>query len=345
MGIALPVLAVVCSILTILTTVAIGDIYSSDLAGRGIAAVFALGIGLVLWILLGVFVATAKAKGAFSTVPPLLLYLIVATLASGCFTAMVLVTKVGEHSPFLSSLLFLVPAGSVLLLVYGLLDSFGAIPQQHASTIAVAGGIIAGVLVLAPWIEAGPAMAHKQAQDAELYAAYLKREEAEGYRKQELDAIPQPGSMDQFMEFVDPPPDWSGAIRLAATTRMKQLSDRQQETERLLKQQDLRVLLIIGDIDLKVTPSLIEGTKSCFRAFAERHRPLGPKASFDSVSSAFNPYFSALRWLNDNGHTPIEELDMLAAMARQYPETEARTLFLAGLEYYRTPPSPSSPRF
>jgi hypothetical protein len=340
MSIAIIVLAILSSILTIGATAAIGDIYATDAAGRGMTEVFAMGLAIVLWIFLGAFVAVAKAKGAFSLVPGWLLSLITIALACSCFTAMVLITKVGEHSPFRSSLMLLVPAGSVLVLVYGLLESFGAFPHQHAANITLIGGIVAAMLAVAPWIVAVPAMSEKRVRDEEVYAAWQKREAAEEQRKNELEAIPEPGTMEQFLEFVEVPPDWSGAIPSAATQRIRALPNRQEEAERLLKQLDLRVLLVESDIDLKVTPALIEGTKSCFRKLAEHYRPDGPTASFDSVSDALNPYYSTLRWLNENGHTPKEEVDMLATMAQQYPESGSRLLFVAGLEYYRNPPNP-----
>jgi hypothetical protein len=343
MSIALVALAILSLLLTIGATAAIGDIYASDAAGRGLAGVFALGLGMVLWILLGVFVAVAKAKGAFSTVSGWLLSLIVVALASGCLVAMYLITEVGERSPFLSSLLFFVPAGSVLVLVYGLVDSFGGIPQQHSATISLIAAIIAGILAIAPWIEVVPAMADKKARDAETYAAWERCQAAEEKRKMELEAIPEPGTMEELLEFVEVPPDWSGAIRSTAIQRMRKLPNKQEEAERLLQRRDLRILLIESDIELNVTPALIEGTKSCFGELTDRYRPVGSNASFDSISDALSPYFSTLRWLNENGHTPMEELDMLAAMALQYPETGSRVLFLAGLEYYRTPP-PSSPK-
>ena len=95
---------------------------------------------------------------------------------------MVLITEIGERSPFLTSQQFFVPAGSVLVIVYGLVDSFGGIPQQHSATISLIAGVIAGILAAAPWVEAVPATADKKARDADVYASRSSRKRFTAYR-------------------------------------------------------------------------------------------------------------------------------------------------------------------
>jgi hypothetical protein len=339
------VLSILCVILTIGATVAIGDIYKSDAAGRGMAAVFAMGLGSALWILLWIFVAVARVNGAFSAIPGWLLVLLPLALACSSLASIVLITKVGEHSPFLTLLMVLVPVGAVLILVYGLVDILGGIPQQHSASILLIVGVIAVVLSAAPWVAYAPAMAEKNARDEELYAAWQKRLADESNRIEELKAIPEPGTMEQLLAFVEIPAGWSGEIQSAAVARIRKLAHRQEEAERLLRLQDLRVLLVEGDLDLQVTPGLVEATKVCFGGLAQRYKPNGTHPSFEAISDSLQPYFSTLRWLNENGHTPKEEVDMLTAMAKQYPETGSQLLYLAGLDYYRTPPDPAAPKF
>jgi hypothetical protein len=117
-------------------------------------------------------------------------------------------------------------------------------------------------------------------------------------------------------------------------------NSRQQEIPRMLAAGQRRLFLALPDLDLIVTPEIIQGVRDFLTDQVANLRPFQPDhpqpATF--VTNWFEAYFPTIRWLLDHQGHCNDQLTAIAAAVGKYPDSPERQSFLATLESLHSKP-------
>jgi hypothetical protein len=190
----------------------------------------------------------------------------------------------------------------------------------------LANGSAAVVLLVlsgAPWFLKGPAAA---AGDERLRKFEEEREREQKIIEQ-IEALPADTRLEEFLAYIEMPPGKALDFRGPAIKRMTAIPTRQNDADALLERSDSRMLSVLGDLDLAMTPSLCEAARKCARSVAGQLKPQNPATSFEAIEPSFNKYTPALAWMLKNGCDCKAEIAEIERTARLYPESFPRKWF------------------
>jgi hypothetical protein len=297
------------------------DFHKSDAAGNGMTQGFAFLLAILLWILLGVLLLISGTRNKLPGVSVLITLLLYAGGAAGYFVALNILKELASGDRFEFLLRIVVVACPWAVVWYCLWNFFpgvrAVVPTMVANCVAVVPVLL---LAAVPWLVQGPANAIMTARRQAFQDAYDKQQKL----VLEINALPADTPLIAFLGHTDSPSsDASGA----AISRMRTLARRQTETEELLHKQDTRVLRVVSNLDVVMTPALCEGGRQSIRKLAEQFKPAAPAPPFASVEDKLNTYTTSIRWLRDNGCDCKEEIGAFERTVRLYPESYPRKWF------------------
>jgi hypothetical protein len=298
------------------------DFHKSDAAGNGMTQGFAFLLGIVLWLLLGIVLLMSGTRNKLPGIAILIALLLYAGGAAGYFVALNILKELASGDRFEFLLRMVVVTCPWAAVWYCLWNFFpgvrNVIPTLAANCIAMV-----PVLVLAavPWLVQEPSNAIMAARRQAYQDAYDKQQKL----IVEINALPADTPLTTFLGYTEV--DRTGDARGAAISRMRTSPRRQSEAEELLRKQDTRLLSVVADIDLAMSPALCEGGRQSIRKLAEQFKPAAPAPPFASVEDKLNTYTTSIRWLRDNGCDCKEEIGAFEQTVRLYPESYPRKWF------------------
>jgi hypothetical protein len=294
------------------------DFHKSDAAGNAMTQGFAFLLAIVLWLMLGALLLISGARNKVPVVSTLVTLVLYVGAIAGYVVALNILKELASGDRFESLLRIVVMTCPWAVVFYCLWNFFpgvrSVVPTAAANCIAAVPLL---VLAVVPWLAKGPTNAMMAARRQAYQDAYDQQQKL----IQTINALPADTPLTAFLGYTEAPSsDASGA----AISRMRTLPKRQSEAEELLRKQDLRLLRVLADLDVTMSPALCEGGRQSIRKLAEQFKPATPAPPFASVEDKLNMYTTSMRWLRDNGCDCKEEIRAFEQTVRLYPESYPR---------------------
>lgn len=297
------------------------DFHKSDAAGNGMTQGFAFLLGIVLWLMLGVLLLISGARNKLPVVSILITLILYVGAIAGYFVALNILKEMASGDRFESLLRIVVmvcPCGVILFCLWNFFPGVRTVVPTVAANCVAALPVL--VLAAVPWLVKGPTNAAVAARRQAYQDAYDQQQKL----IQTINALPADTPLTALLGYTDAPSsDASGA----AISRMRTLPKRQSEAEDQLRKQDIRVLRVLADLDVAMSPAVCEGGRQSIRKLAEQFKPAAPAPPFASVEDQLNTYTTSIRWLRDNGCDCKAEIAAFEQTVRLYPESYPRKWF------------------
>ncbi|HEY6967874.1 MAG TPA: hypothetical protein VJA94_01615 [Candidatus Angelobacter sp.] len=325
----------VAALLTRVIGGTVADFHKSDAAGQGLATAYTFFEAILLTVLLAVLLLMGAANGGLRGISGAVAPVLYASAISALFMALRILEKLADGDRFQWRLRVVAEACPWLLILYSAWSFFPGARDRIPGWVANLGiGVPLVVLASAAWMAKGPTNAASAARQ-QAFAEARRREEA---LVAEIKALPDNNALADFLRYTEVPSIANVDVRGAALARMSKLSHRQTEAETLLQQQDTRILRILSDLDLQMTPRLCEGARTSLTKAATELRPATPTTTFED--KLLDPYTINIRWLLENKCDCKAEVDGLEQTIRMYPESFERKRTLDYLDYLLGKPNP-----
>lgn len=305
------------------------SLHSSDAAGNGLAVAFTFACAVFLWSALAILFLLASWKGVMPAWSPAAAC---ALLPASCAAVLAVIHILSRRDA--PQWLFIVPA--LLPLCFLLLCAMALIPKIRqilpASSHAAA-WILILVLTVLPWPPLAALPGNEKKRIAGFHAAQLARQ-------QEFQKLTAAAPLRDWLQFTA----YDSELREPALRAIRQLDRRQSDAEQMLVQGDTSLFRDLGDLDLKLTPSLCTNARKLLatkaRSFVATHK----KARFHDVRTEVESYEQALVWLAAQ-RCPIQpELAAFEAAILSYADSDQGALILAHLADLRQSLEKENPR-
>jgi hypothetical protein len=304
----------------------------SDAAGRGLAGVYILFAGFLLWILLGVLLLMGAVGGRMPLAATLAAVLLLPASAVGVAEAL----EVYEHD---IDLVIVVPV--LLPLVFAAYALWARFVTLQARLGPVAASTAAGLAIVAltalPFAVKAWEGRPNPERDARLAAEYKARQEAEERRfreekEQQAAAFAKLGpdsSLMDYLRFTDT------SVRDQAYRDMKKVRSRQADIVMLLQKKGLDGSPILLDLDLQPTAELCQAYGT---ALASAATQISPKVRSDYGVAAMQLEYQAdtIAWLTSHDCNLDEALGLAATNIRAVSDSDRFKKFADKLERMRT---------
>jgi hypothetical protein len=321
MTIFFSILLLLASLLIFAVAGMASDFHKSDAAGNAMAQGFAFLLAIVLWLLLGVLLLMSGARNKLPGISILITLALYVGAGSGYFVALNILKEApaGDHfESVLRTVLMTCPWAIIFYCLWNFFPGVRAVIPTAAANCIAAVPLL--VLATVPWLAQGPTNAIVAARRQAIQDAYDKQQKL----ILAINALPPDTPLTAFLGYTEAPSsDASGA----AISRMRTVPRRQGEAEELLRKQDTRLLRVVADLDVAMSPALCEGGRQSIRKLAEQFKPATPSPPFASVEDKLNTYTTSIRWLRDNGCDCKEEIGIFEQTVRLYPESYPRKWF------------------
>jgi hypothetical protein len=307
------------------------DTPGTDAAGRGLNQAFAALVGLVLWILLGVLLVMAAARGRMPAVATLAAVVLLPLSAWAAAEAAGLYNR---QNVWPYAVPVVLPP---LIAAYAVWARF---PRLHGvlkplPTSLVIGLAITGLSILPIAVKAYESRPDPE-RDARLAAEYKARQEAEERRfreekEQEAAAFAKLGpdsSLMDYLRFTDT------SVRDQAYRDMKKVKSRQADIVVLLQKKGLDGSPSLMLLDLQPTAEVCQAYRGALASAATR---ISPKLRSDYGIAAMQLEYevSTIEWLSAHDCNLDEALTLAATNIRATSDSDRLTRFAAKLEGMR----------
>jgi hypothetical protein len=288
MTVAFVLLLVFAAVVALLVTALASDFHSSDAAGNGMAQGFAYLGAIVFWVVVGVLLILCGVRSGFGAARVLAVVFALAIAVTSQFMAMSLLEDMSGGDPY-EKLLW--ASVGVVAFAFVLYLGWAFFPPLHRLP-AMAANVGFGVIDQA--------------------------------KVKEIQALSPETPFSAFLPYTELDPSKSSDARQAALDRMKATPKKQAEVEGLLAQGDTRVLRVLRNLEVEVTPQLCAGGKKAAVLVAEELKPRAGRNTFEELEPKMNGYMDGMQWLNETGCDMKPEFGLLEQTVRMYPDSFPR---------------------
>jgi len=325
--------AIVCFAVFALWAGLLGNLLTSsagDPAGRGLAEAYAVFIAIALWVLLGVLLLIAGARGQMPSSGRAAAVLLWPLSGAAVLASLALL----QHQPQgLERWPLVIPVLVPLLIMGYALWAWvpalrAAIPQ------GVAGGVTGAVVLLlslAPWPRI---IANTKARDA-LRGRQTTAETRELTAAFEKLSVESP--LSEWQPFTEP----GNPFRDRALEKIRHSPRRQADAEGMTAQGYSFAMLELPNLALKPTPELCQGATTFLVKEAEFFRANNAEPTpFAVAGTRVRRYLPAMEWLVSNRCDVDTGLAAIEAALREFPEVTSveHAHFLAAIVRLRAAP-------
>ena len=326
-AIVLLAVATLLFLFMLLNAVQAPDLESID---KGVAAIYALISGVLLWIALAALLVIGAARGgmlgwaAFAALP-------LHPLAGAAAVAALFMLSANSGAPHWPALILM-----MLPLSLGLYAAWALQPRLHAAlpatviSAAVLGSVFAVSMGLLSYVtintmqEARQAVIDRREMDARSAARTLATQQA---------------NLDRFNRLTDDSPlsDWQpfigkgNELEQQAVERVRRLAHRQEDAETMLRNGQDFPLFHIRQLDLHATPAFCASTNLFLVKNANDHRPDSPDQQYVLIADRFDPYLPAMQRLIGQGCDLSAAVTATEDAVRAFPPVPQREQFLSQL--------------
>jgi hypothetical protein len=297
------VLSALIALLWIWLMPGLANLSGSDAAGNALSRAFAA-IGLIiLWVLLGVLILVAWAKGGMPSPVGVVAAILVPISGFAAMAAAELLAH-PNVSPFLWPII--IPAGVpplfVVLSFWALLWPARATPRRTIPAGGILGAIIVVCAAIVPLQQMRGTVIDQAAAAREKYDADFAR-------------LPVDAPLWDYAPFLDTPDETKKAAVLA---RIRRLERRQSDAELMLDRGDFP-LRFLGGIDLDPTPTVCEKARGLLRQRVQLLIPKAPdREPYSKAANEVSDALTAMQWLVGYGCSCDEESLAWENMANAY---------------------------
>jgi hypothetical protein len=313
------VLTCLTAFATLLTGAWIFDIHNpnTDAAGRGLAGAFTGIVVVITFLMLGAMLLMCGVRGAFSTRWGIFVAIIYLLAAATQIVALMVVTdlRLGDRFDLLLRLLF--PIAPSLLIIFAAMD-FYRVPAANTKFSLAISVVLMSVVTLAT---SGSAKSAGKIRDHREQLDWSDALERDRTRAAEVHALPADTPLASFLPYLEgAAPHLDSDARREAVRRMSGHPDRQAQAESVLDHMDLRILPVLTDLNLTVTPTLCAAARKSLAALATEIRPTPEMPLLSSIDRKTTAFTVDARWLLQNGCDCKAEVAALEKNVGLYPD-------------------------
>jgi hypothetical protein len=312
------------------------DIY----AGRNhanLASLLAVVLSVLTWAVLVALLVMAGTKGQMPGWAGLIAFVLhPASCAAAIAVGILMDSDVGKEKTWL----VVVPAAAPLLIAA--FASWAFFPALRAAIPDAAAGSVtwAAVLALAilPWPSVSQRSRESAARQVENQAAARQAEKAalDTARQESLAKIQalDPGTdLFHWLEFTDA----KKGVREEAFAAIRNLMDRQKQSEDLIAQGVFMPLIELPNLDVEATPVIVQAYKARLLDLARSNRREDARTViYGWIASQVDPYQPVIQWMAERHCGCAGEVAALEDVVRSYADSPGREQALAALEKART---------
>ena len=289
----------------------------NDPAGRGFAAVWAVGNAVLLWVVLAVILVIAAKRGDQPAAMWAMLLLHPASGVAVVAAISMLADRRGGRLPIL-----------VPLIAPGMMLALPLLGWPAAAVVAV--------LAVLPWPLLAKENAVSRVQRAEADAAWKlqearEKEEKLAARRAKFATLGAYTPLWVWQEYADV----NDPLRPEALAKIRQSPARQAEAEAMLEKGFSFIMREMPNLGLQPTPALLAAGKQYVANHAASSRPPAPDpGSYDIASRNIEYPLAGIGWLVEHGCDLREELAALIDAVKQWGDSRCRGELLGLLDIY-----------
>jgi hypothetical protein len=318
------VLLCVAILATAFVTSGVFDFHKSDAAGQGLAKAFTVFATIALIALLGILMWIAGTRASLSGAWVVIVIVVYLAAAAAEFGAVYVLTDLHNGDRYEALLRLLVPAIPIFAILFAALHFYMSAPATAARLAIATAALIVSAISLAT---IGPAKSASRAAFQKLAAAYQATREKDQALAAEARALPAITPVVEFLRYAELGSEHDDA-RTAAVSRMKAHPDRQSQVESILDNLDVRILPMLADLELEVTPQLCQAARKCLRKSNERFVPTEAAPTYSSIEDRLFWFGIDARWLLEKGCDCKAEIADLEKNVRLYPDPYPKKFFI-----------------
>jgi tetratricopeptide (TPR) repeat protein len=326
-AVILTVFAALLYLFMIWNAAAVPDLESID---QGVATVYALVAGVLLWAVLAGLLIVGASKGEMPVWAAATAFIAHPVSAAAAVASLFLMSRRyhAPHWPIVFPILL-----PLLLASYALWARF---PKLHATLPAtpISGAALGAILVLSLG-QLGYTINLQSRQERE--AREDRKAAEEQFVRQQAAKRQENLARFQRLTLDSPLPEWQeflgkgNELEKQAVELARKLPNRQADAEKMLNDGNGFPLFHIGDLDLDATPEFCSATNAFVLKIAAENRPTSPDQRYVQMADHFDPWYPAMRWLIDQHCNMDATVAALEATIMAYPQAPERDKYLASL--------------
>ncbi len=324
------VLLVVATLLFLFMLVNAAQAPDLESIDKGVAAIYALISGVLLWIVLAALLVIGAARGgmpgwaAFAAMP-------LHPLSGAAAVAALFMLSANSDAPHWPVfILMMLPLSLGAYAAWALQARLHAVLPATLISAAVLGSVFVVSIGLLSYVTIDSTQKERQAA--------IDRREADAKFAAEALAKQQ-ANLDRFNRLTDESPlsDWKpfigkgNELEQQAVERVRKLAHRQDDAEAMLRNGQDFPLFHIRQLDLHATPAFCAGTNQFLIKNANDHRPAPSDQQYILMADRFDPYLPAMQRLIGQGCNLSVAVTATEDAVRAYPPVPERERFLSEL--------------